>query len=188
MWAGRGGSWSTSAAWQEHVDEARDASTIYANVLDCIHLPARASAANGEPGGGDDIRGREPDEEQEHADNRDIDLLLHGPRVRPAGAVAVAPWRGALRSATGPVHAWREHASIRRTLLVAPFPVFGVEKQSRTTVRRARCQYQNKKGWRKPDVGHGVQVRRHALYSALRGRSLVRCRELVRVAVLRVDS
>ena len=33
------------------VDEARDASTIYASVLEYIHLRARASAANRERGG-----------------------------------------------------------------------------------------------------------------------------------------
>ena len=66
VWAAVGGhgvlpAWGTSAAcagdvsgaW-EHGDEARDAATIYASVLDYIHLRARASAANGErsEGGG----------------------------------------------------------------------------------------------------------------------------------------
>ena len=55
--------------------------------------------------GGDDIRGREPDEEQEHADDPDMNLLLHGPRVQPAGAGAVAPSADALRSPAGPVMA-----------------------------------------------------------------------------------
>ena len=38
-----------------------------------------------------------------------MDLLLHGPCMRPAGAGAVAPLLGVLHSAAGPVHAWYEH-------------------------------------------------------------------------------
>ena len=76
-------------------------------MLDYIHL-AHGRQPRTESGG-DDIRGREPDEEQEHADDRDMDLLLRDLRVRPAGAGLVAPSPGALRSAAGPVHAWREH-------------------------------------------------------------------------------
>ena len=76
-------------------------------------------------------------------------------RMRPAGAGAVAPSPAALCSATGPVHARHEHRIYPATLLVAPFPVLGVEKK----VGPPSSLPDPKKGRRKPDVGHGVQVR-----------------------------
>ena len=54
-------------------------------------------------------RTQEPNEEQEHSDNQNMDLLLCGPCVQPAGAGGVAPMPVALCSAASPVHAWHEH-------------------------------------------------------------------------------
>ena len=51
-----------------------------------------------------------------------MDLLLHGPRVQLAGAGTVAPSPAALRSAAGPVHAWREHR------IYLAYLAFGVKK------------------------------------------------------------
>ena len=53
VWAGRGGSCPSSMGHERgrQVDEAWDMSTIYASVLEYIHLHARASAANREQGG-----------------------------------------------------------------------------------------------------------------------------------------
>ena len=105
MWAGRGGSWGLSSMGHEHgmcrgcewglghIDEAWDASTlIYASMLEYIYLCAWASATNREWDGEAIYMDENPmRNRKEHADDRNMDLLLCGPHVRPAGAGAVAP-------------------------------------------------------------------------------------------------
>ena len=119
--------------------------------------------AHGVGAGGGDIRGREPDEGQEHADDRDMDFLLRGPRVRPAGAGAVAPSPAALRSA-GPVHAWQEHRIYPAYLAGGALPVFGAEK-AESDHRPPGSLPNTKKGQRKPHVEYGAALNvRTAVY------------------------